>query len=525
MHQRLLDLWEDEIRQFVGLLGPELKNYRRAYEADFRGRWRQARPAALLEAMAAADVVFSGDHHTLPAAQRLPIRLLRTLVRDRRPVTLALEMLHSEDQPAVDDYLAGRIGAAAFRRRIAFDRRWGFNWMQYHAILEFARRHGIPVLAINSDPGPVRRRLARRDRHAAGILARHLVDRPGGLLHVLAGDWHVARAHLPRLVLSLARRYGVHPRAVVVHQNNETLFHRFAGGGSAPPDVLRRGKSLFCVLNATPLAKAQSHLRWAQSRPAAGPPDEESDWPLLDAAATFREIVSALADHLRIRVDAWKLTIHTSEDSGVLEAVARAAGAGPSRLQAWRRELERGGAIHVPAARTLLLGHVHLNRAAEEAARYILAQAAPARRGSRRDNFYAHVVEEGTVFFATRLINPKRKCNLAADLIDRRDQGERARFEALWARAFLGSGPAPPPPAPGHPFWNTPPRLRRHVARTIGALWGYHLFDAYAGGRVGFAWIRRLFRRSTRSAADVVFRDGCARGGRVSRVASKISLL
>ena len=436
-------------------------------------------------------------------------------------------MLHSEDQPAVDDYLARRIGNCALRRRIAFDRRWGFDWMQYHPILDFARRHGIGILAINSDPGPVRSRLARRDRHAARILARHLVDRPGGILYVLAGDWHVARSHLPRLVISIARGYGAHPRAVVIHQNNEDLYRRFAGGGTAPPDVVRRGDSLFCVLNATPLAKAQSQLRWVLSRPAAAAESDEadSDWPLLDAAVTFREIVSALADHLGISADAWHLTIHTSEDPGVLDAVRRSAGAPPSRLRAWRRELERGGAVTVRGARTLLLGHVHLNRAAEEAARYVLSLAPAPRRGSRQENFYARVVEEGAVFFATRLINPKRKCDLAADLIGRREEGDGARFEAAWARAFLGSDPAPPLRRSGHPFWVTTPRLRRRVARTIGALWGYHLFDAYAGGRVNLSWIRRLFRRPRHVPAGDLFLEGCARGGRVVRVASKKNLL
>jgi hypothetical protein len=525
LHQRLLDLWEDEIRQFVGLMGPELKNYRRAYEADFRGRWRQARPAALLEAMADADIVFSGDHHTLPAAQRLPIRLLRTLVRGRRPVTLALEMLHSEDQPAVDDYLARRIGAAALRRRIAFDRRWGFDWMHYHAILDFARRHGLGILAINSDPGPVRSRLARRDRHAAGILARRLVDRPGGLLYVMAGDWHVARAHLPRRVLALARGYGARPGAVVVHQNNESLFRRFAGGGSAPPDVLRRGKNLFCVLNATPLAKAESQLRWVSDRAAAAPGEPDGDCPLLDVATTFREMVAALADHLGVRADPWRLTIRTFEDSGALEAAGRSAGISPGRLRAWRRELERGGAVRVPGRDILLLGPMRLNRAAEEAARYILSLAAPAPRRSRRENFHARVVAEGAVFFATRLINPKRKCDLAADLIARRRAGERERFEAAWARAFLDAGPAPPRWQPGHPFWKTPSRLRRRVARTVGALWGYHLFDAYAGGRLDPAWLRRLFRRRPAVAPEILFVEGCRRGGRVVRVTSKINLL
>lgn len=525
MHKKLESVWREDVRQFVGLLGVELKRYRSTYESDFRGRWEVSTSAELLRAVGRADLVFSGDYHTLPAAQRLPIRLLRPFVREGRTITLALEMLHSRDQAIVDEFLAGRIGARVLRRRIAFDHRWGFDWMQYHAILDFARREGIGVIGINTEPGAVRHRLARRDRHASLILARRLVEHPGELLFVLAGDWHVARNHLPRQTAVLARSSRLRPRVVIIHQNNESLHRRFSGSEVGLTDVVRRGRNLFCVLNSAPHVKTQSHLRWAAERLSDGDDLGGEDWPLHDPASDFWDITRALADHLRLPVDL-KIQVERAGDAEALLQAARGARAGTARLLGWRRDLEAGRTVFIPETATVLLGRARLNRVAEEAGRRLWRPAPAGGRATRRDNFYIQALEDGTGFFASRLINPMRKCDLVDDLVGLGQGTPRQRYEAAWAVFFTSGGRDRSILRNSHPFWRSDARTRRAVARTVGAIWGYYLYDSYTTGSMSRDWISGLFRPDFRRISpERLFLDGCREPVAGRSVSSKTTLL
>jgi hypothetical protein len=524
MHRKLESLWREDVRHYIGLLGAELKRYRASYESDFRGGWRPSSADQLLKAVARSNLVFSGDYHTLPAAQRLPIRLLRSFVREGRKITIALEMLHSRDQDVVNEFLAGRIGSRTLRRRIGFDHLWGFDWMQYHAILEFARREKVGVLAINSDPGGARNRLARRDRHAADLLRQHLLHHPGDLLFVLAGDWHVARNHLPRQALRLAREAGLAPRTLVIHQNHEALYRRFSGAADGVPDVVRRGRNLFCVLNTAPHVKAQAHVRWALESSGLENPDQADDWSLHDPSSDFWEIVSALAGHLKIPFDR-DLSVYGSDHMEILENAARSSGVSRTRLEAWRRDLEAGRPVYLPESRTVLLGRARLNRVAEEAGRRLRRPFRHRGRRTRASNFYELALEHGIAFFSSRLINPLRKCDLVDDLIGRGTGTVRQRYEAAWARFFRSGGDVAGISRPSHPFWRSSSPLRQNVARTVGAIWGYYLYDTYISGRIDPTWVRALFLGTLPLSPEEAFVQGSSFEEAPGRVSSKMALL
>lgn len=519
----LISRWQDDLREVIGLMTVELKRYRQAYEADFRGAWSPCPVEELETALAGADMVLSGDYHTLPASQRLLIRLLRRLLpRDDRPATLALEMLHSADQPLIDRYLAGRIGLSALREAIAFDHRWGFDWRHYGALLRFAREKGLGVLAINFEPGVARGRLTKRDEHAARLVVDCWQSAPQGRIHLLAGDWHVARAHLPRLIRDEAHARGKKPRILVIHQNHERL-HATLGRLAGAPTVARRGQDLFCVLNTTPLIKADSNRLWA-SRQSGGESDaaplESGEWPLFDPTLAFQEVDEILARDLRLK-PAPPYEIVGRDDMNALKRTARLAGAGADRLDAWKRRLGDGGLIWVPRARTLLLGHAPIHRLAEEAIRRRLeAPRFPPQLGlvrldrgsegcarsgdldARSARFHRQLRVEGAAFFASRLVNPDRKCRLFADW-SARSHGLTGAWVRTWIRSARRHPSSAPFGDPGHPFWSIRASTRRDVARAIGAAWGWHLFQTWAAGHLPWTDLARLFDPAADPDADV----------------------
>ena len=59
-------------------------------------------------------------------------------------VVLSLEQFERDAQPALDDYLAGRIDEAAF---LAKARPWGNYREAYRPLIEFCKARGLPVVA------------------------------------------------------------------------------------------------------------------------------------------------------------------------------------------------------------------------------------------------------------------------------------------------------------------------------------------------------------------------------------------
>jgi uncharacterized iron-regulated protein len=94
-----------------------------------------------------ADLVAFGELHEHPAARRAELELLTALLAQPRPVALALEFFERDTQPALDDYLAGRIDEATMRERTA---RTDAYEQQHRALVEACKRAHAPVIAANS---------------------------------------------------------------------------------------------------------------------------------------------------------------------------------------------------------------------------------------------------------------------------------------------------------------------------------------------------------------------------------------
>jgi uncharacterized iron-regulated protein len=100
----------------------------------------------MLEALARADVVFFGEQHDDPETHRAEAFVLDALARAGRPMILSLEMFERDVQPAVDDYLAGRINEADF---LARSRPWDNYATDYRPLVEMAKARGWRVIAAN----------------------------------------------------------------------------------------------------------------------------------------------------------------------------------------------------------------------------------------------------------------------------------------------------------------------------------------------------------------------------------------
>lgn len=118
---------------------------------------------AVADELAACDVVFVGEEHDNDVGHLQHYQLLRMVHAKRGDLVLSMEMFERDVQVVLDRYLRGEIDEAAF---LADSRPWGNYREHYRPMVEYAKRHGLPVIAANC-PTPLARKVAKEGVAAA----------------------------------------------------------------------------------------------------------------------------------------------------------------------------------------------------------------------------------------------------------------------------------------------------------------------------------------------------------------------
>ena len=177
----------------------------------------------LLREIASSRVLWIGDHHRHSRLHGLHLELLGQLANRQqtlgRPIALGLEAIGTDDQAAVDEFLAGGTTLQQLRR--AAKRRWAGSWLDdreldpfyFRSLLGFAQRRSMPVFALEPTP---RLPLAARDDYMARSITAAAERWPDRLLVVIVGQSHllgdgdlVARCGLGGVVI------GANPSAML----------------------------------------------------------------------------------------------------------------------------------------------------------------------------------------------------------------------------------------------------------------------------------------------------------------------
>jgi len=104
----------------------------------------------IVPALATKRAVFVGESHEHYGHHLTQLAIIEGLHRRGVPLAIGLEMIQRPFQPALDDYVAGRIDEVAMLRRTEWFERWKFDFRLYRPIFRFARDNGIPLLALNA---------------------------------------------------------------------------------------------------------------------------------------------------------------------------------------------------------------------------------------------------------------------------------------------------------------------------------------------------------------------------------------
>ena len=108
---------------------------------------------SLVQRIASADVVVIGEYHGHQAAHLLQSQIQSALYRQQPLQVLSMEQFTFDNQPAIDAYLSGKTGETEM---IEDSSAWDNYRASYRPLVEFARQHGLPVIAANAPAAIVR---------------------------------------------------------------------------------------------------------------------------------------------------------------------------------------------------------------------------------------------------------------------------------------------------------------------------------------------------------------------------------
>lgn len=487
-------------------LPPYLARYRAEFEAEFPA-WtgRVLAPAELDKRLLSAELIFIGDYHSLAQSQRTALRLLRRMQRRGMAPALALEMLPAERQDLIDAFLAGRFARARFLREVERERFWDFPWKPVQTLLDFARYHQLPVLALNTRPRRAEQALPERDRRAAALITAQRKREPGRPVVVLIGDYHLAAAHLPAACKRAGARAGLPPaRGLRIFQNREALFWQSLTPAGKAPEILALTGDDLCIQSATPLMKLQSYVHWLSFH--AG---EREDWALPDPAELSEDLGQEVDAALRRMARFLRIPLLEQPPPRVFwiaepdfaRRIARAAGWRDEELALVLASLRLGEDCYLRERDLAVIADPSPNRLAELAARVLHSRTSrlALRPRSLPDDFYLRVIQSALHFLGSLLINPLRKSQDRPALLRYlREDGNgdwRGRAELLLAyldaeERFRRDGELD---GFSPRFFNLEAPLHRALTRAIGRSLGSRLHAALLADALDPIWLRELW--------------------------------
>ncbi|TNE82090.1 MAG: iron-regulated protein [Bacteroidetes bacterium] len=112
----------------------------------YRGK-KETSAEKMMKAIEEADVVFFGELHNNAVCHFFEMEVLKSLHKAHGSnLVVGCEMFESDDQLAVDEYLAGMTNDAKFEENA---RVWPNYKTDYKAIVQYAKKEKIPFIATN----------------------------------------------------------------------------------------------------------------------------------------------------------------------------------------------------------------------------------------------------------------------------------------------------------------------------------------------------------------------------------------
>jgi hypothetical protein len=527
-HQRALELQKRiyhslkaETEFLLGKTPESILRYARETQKDFKNisRIQPMTKSQLIQEVRNSDVSFIADFHTYKQSQRTALRITRDAIQPHQLWYIGLELVPSQFQNYLDQFYEGEISLLALKQSIAYEAEWGFPWKNYSPIFEWAQKNRIRLIALDRPKQIIQteqdRDLHQRDEWAAGIITDLFHEslkqgiRPKIL--VLYGELHVGTAHLPYQLKKISQAFLKKPLSwITIHQDDDKLYWKLAKQHREfSTEIIKLRKNLFCVFSGTPWGKLQSLVNWAEGLDpdSAEYENSEMDSDFVHLLQTSNKIISELLKVKQAPLES--LSIYTVENLEAFTELEHPASRDHQVSKLIQFYITHHQRFYIPAhsfhsaVSAAFVGSPSENGAAELAAIHILRTTNPVQSFflAEKDDIFRIILENTFGFFGSLVLNPRRKCDLIQDHLQRIEglkigakplfPQELATREAVLQ--FIRSPLLRELRLSESPFNQKYPWIECLAARYLGKIIGKHLYQSVIDDSIDLDFIRKTF--------------------------------
>lgn len=109
----------------------------------------------MIDDIAKTEIVFIGETHDRKAHHRFQLDIIRALQAKKIPIAVGFEMFVDDSQNDLNEWTSRKLPVEDFIS--TYYRNWNFPWPLYEDIFLYIREYGIPAIALNVNPGIVRK--------------------------------------------------------------------------------------------------------------------------------------------------------------------------------------------------------------------------------------------------------------------------------------------------------------------------------------------------------------------------------
>ena len=104
----------------------------------------------IIEQIDAARVILVGETHTRYDHHLVQLEILKLLYQKTAKLAIGVEWFQQPSQKYLDAYIAGEISEQEMLHLTGYFERWRYDYRLYRPIIQYARAHKIPVIALNA---------------------------------------------------------------------------------------------------------------------------------------------------------------------------------------------------------------------------------------------------------------------------------------------------------------------------------------------------------------------------------------
>ncbi|MDH4467417.1 MAG: ChaN family lipoprotein, partial [Bacteriovoracaceae bacterium] len=250
---------------------PEIQSYQENYESYSTRPFKNSSLEDLYQAVFTSDIIYLGDFHTFDQNLKNFIRLANNCITNNVPLCFALEMLFPEHKKYVDAYFEGDITELEFLESIQYHDSWRFPWTHYKKIFDFAKKHAIPIVGLNS-----KGKIEKRDERAAHYIVQTKKKYPNLHVFVFFGEYHIVPNKLPNFVSKKlksekSKNYksskSIKIDQLIIHQNLENPYWKIVNNhkGLKQYKILKFNPNEYCIISSPPWMKYESMCYWYEN--------------------------------------------------------------------------------------------------------------------------------------------------------------------------------------------------------------------------------------------------------------------